>query len=136
MFVQFILRGLKTPVAFLLLLSLVYQCLGSLGVFAWYEVNRTSIVANLCINRDKPELHCNGKCILAQKLRNLDDSDRKETNQGTSGALKLEIPAFIVQYYRITPIDFGEKAIRRFPHALTPYSFLPDADVFRPPIAG
>lgn len=34
-----------------------------------YVVNQDYIAAYFCINKDKPKLHCNGKCYLAQKLQ-------------------------------------------------------------------
>jgi hypothetical protein len=33
------------------------------------------IAANLCENRDQPELHCEGKCVLMQKLNMVEDQD-------------------------------------------------------------
>ncbi len=41
-------------------------------VFAWYFSNYTYISTSLCSNLDLPELNCDGKCILAEKLRLLE----------------------------------------------------------------
>src|SRR5690606_37153780 len=114
---------LKTPTAIFLLLSLAYQCLGSLGVFVWYEANREYIATNWCIIRDKPLLHCNGQCILAQKLRNLDDSKNGEDNQGTTGMSKLEIPAFIPPHPLAAPLPPCENTNRPLTSCATRYLF-------------
>ena len=39
------------------------------GIVGNYLVQYNRYVTELCENRDKPELHCNGKCQLAQELK-------------------------------------------------------------------
>ncbi|WP_229239682.1 hypothetical protein [Echinicola soli] len=45
-----------------------------------YVLNKEYIAENLCINRDKPEMHCDGKCFLAEKLK--EAQDQKEQQPG------------------------------------------------------
>lgn len=33
-----------------------------------FTINRKYIIENFCINKDKPELKCDGKCFLMQKM--------------------------------------------------------------------
>ncbi len=33
-----------------------------------FYVNQDTIIAEKCINKDRPELHCNGKCYLKKEL--------------------------------------------------------------------
>lgn len=35
----------------------------------------------LCVNREKPELQCNGKCYLMKKLAEASDSDSEKGNE-------------------------------------------------------
>jgi len=126
---------LKTPAAIFVLFALAYQCLGSLGVFVWYGANREYIATNWCVNRDKPMLHCNGQCILAKKLRSLDDSGGREPHHGNTGMSKLEIPAFIPQYQVTTPTLPQESRRQPVDSYFMPYTYFFCADVFRPPIA-
>jgi len=44
------------------------QSFMGLGVLVWFEINETFIGENLCENRDKPGMHCNGSCVLKDKL--------------------------------------------------------------------
>ena len=37
-------------------------------VFGGFPTNQDFIAANLCVNRDRPELECNGKCQLIKTL--------------------------------------------------------------------
>jgi len=38
-------------------------------IVAHFYLNRAYITRNFCENRDKPQLHCNGKCQLRKKLQ-------------------------------------------------------------------
>jgi hypothetical protein len=65
-------------ISIVLFITLVFQCLCSLGVLAWFQANRSYIIAELCENRDKPAMHCNGQCVLMKKLKKLEDQQDKE----------------------------------------------------------
>lgn len=44
-------------------------------VVADYLLNRDYIAKVLCVNRDKPEMKCNGKCHLAKQLKKQDEAE-------------------------------------------------------------
>lgn len=46
-----------------------------------YQWNKAYISQNLCVNKSKPQLHCNGKCQLAKKL-----AEDESNNKPLSGA--------------------------------------------------
>ena len=46
-----------------------------------FELRKESIVKYYCENRNRPELHCDGKCYLAKKLKATQDSQEKEDIQ-------------------------------------------------------
>jgi hypothetical protein len=50
-------------------------------IFAGFELNKNYIVTKLCENRDKPWMHCNGKCYFMKKLKQAQDSDRNSERQ-------------------------------------------------------
>ncbi len=43
-----------------------------------FEIRRDYIVANLCENRDRPQLNCNGKCYLAKKIAFAKKQEQKQ----------------------------------------------------------
>ncbi len=43
-------------------------------------MNQNIIVAKLCENRDKPKLHCDGKCYLAKKIKIAEDEEKKNAS--------------------------------------------------------
>lgn len=50
-----------------------------LGVFLLFKMNQDQIAKELCINRNKPELACDGKCYLkAQLSKQNDQQDNQE----------------------------------------------------------
>lgn len=50
------------------------------SVILGYELNKDFIANTLCINRDKPEMLCNGKCYLMQELEKSTDSESAPAN--------------------------------------------------------
>ncbi len=52
-----------------------------LFVFAGFELNRNYIAESLCENRDKPQLHCNGKCYLMKKLQQAQEKQKQQEKE-------------------------------------------------------
>lgn len=46
-------------------------------LFVKYEFSKDYIIENYCVNKDKPELHCDGKCYLAKQLKAAEEQDGK-----------------------------------------------------------
>jgi hypothetical protein len=59
-----------------------------------YVVNYDYIVNVLCENKDKPEMHCNGKCHLTKELAK--EAGAEDKNPFNSKTSKTEIPQFII----------------------------------------
>lgn len=55
-----------------------------------FEIRRDYIVANLCENRNRPMLNCNGKCYLAKKMA---EAKKQEERQAESDYLSKLIAA-------------------------------------------
>lgn len=53
-----------------------------------YQMNKEEITLEFCINKDKPELRCDGKCHLAKKLEQ-EPSYSIEINQNSK---KVPVP--------------------------------------------
>ncbi|GAB3502962.1 hypothetical protein [Emticicia fontis] len=60
-------------------------------IFFSYEFNKTYIIENYCINKNRPQLHCDGKCYLAQQLQ---AAQEKEENQSKIVVYKLWLEIF------------------------------------------
>ena len=67
-----------------------------MGQLAYYELNIDTIIQKYCVNKDQPELQCNGKCYLSKQLQMLD-------SQGDDTSTNLVIEAFFPVYIQNFP---------------------------------
>lgn len=59
-------------------------------VYLDFELRKEHIINNLCENRFKPQLHCDGKCYLAKRLQKIaEDNAAKETQKHASHLKKM-----------------------------------------------
>lgn len=64
-----------------LLVILISSNFSWLFTYTGFELNQTYIAQNLCINRNKPELHCNGKCYLMKKFKQAEEKEKTHDKQ-------------------------------------------------------
>ncbi len=83
---------MKVFIAYLLFLAISVQLTGNLITVAAYEVNKEYIAKNLCINKNKPKSHCNGKCHLMKELQ-------KEEKKKDSPANSLKDKNETIQFF-------------------------------------
>jgi len=122
---------LKKIISFLLLIVLAFQCLGSMGVFVWFESNRSFIAANLCENRARPEMHCNGQCVLMKKLKALDE---KSSDKSLPQNVKYETFICLIQDQLTIPEQILIRAEHKYiTYYSAYYSFIHFKNNFRPP---
>jgi hypothetical protein len=71
--------SLKSHIALFLLVLVSIKTLLVPVVYLDFELRKDYIVQNLCENRFKPELHCDGKCYLAKTLTKI--AEEKAANE-------------------------------------------------------
>jgi hypothetical protein len=74
-----------------LFIIVLAQTFSSFITEADFYLNRDYIAKNLCVNRDKPMMHCNGKCYLAKKL-----NDEGKSQSPASKTERLDVTPFFV----------------------------------------
>ncbi len=70
--------------AYILLLGFILQTCSKQLIYTDYLVNKDFIASVLCINKNSPEKHCEGKCHLKKQL----DQDTKQ-QEGTGQKSKV-----------------------------------------------
>lgn len=75
-------ESVRKALAILLLFSLSVHCTGQLGIAVSWWLNQDYIARVLCINRDKPQLKCNGKCHLRKQLKAVAEHEKKQQPGG------------------------------------------------------
>lgn len=66
--------------ACILLSVFVLQIFSKGWVYISFLANKDYIAKNICENRAKPKLHCNGKCYLYKELKKADTREHSATN--------------------------------------------------------
>ncbi|WP_428329958.1 hypothetical protein [Mucilaginibacter sp.] len=72
---------LKRFTVLLLIASIVSANFSRLFIYAGFELNRNYIATKLCENRNKPWLHCNGKCYFMKKIKQAEEKERSDERQ-------------------------------------------------------
>ncbi|QQD14414.1 hypothetical protein [Sphingobacterium sp. UDSM-2020] len=122
---------MKRIISFLLLVSLAYQCLGSMGVFVWFESNRSYIAKELCENRARPQMHCNGQCVLMKKLKALEE---KSSDKSLPQNAKHETFLCVMQEWLVMPESISIQLVNKYvAYYKAYYSFIHFKNNFRPP---
>lgn len=77
---------MQKVVLYILLIATLLPSISPWGTIMYYNANKAYIARVLCENRDKPQLHCDGKCYLAKKLKAQQDRQDKETTRRVQNA--------------------------------------------------
>ncbi len=102
------------------------------SITANFLINQDFIAANLCENRDKPELHCNGKCVLMQKLNLSEDKSREPVR--IPEMLRFEISSFLYSDYQFNlSLISGESFTSVLPYSDRFVKRIYPHDIFHPP---
>lgn len=110
-----------------------YMVFRPLIPLAEYAVNYDYIVNTLCVNKSKPEIHCNGKCYLSKELAKTNDSESSPLQKTKNTGQKI-LDIYILP--DITEISVTEKKLFfnfNFIYE-TAYSFLFLKSIFKPPV--
>lgn len=97
----------KRHISLFLLLLISFKTLVVPFVYLDFELRKKYIVHNLCENRYKPQLHCDGKCYLAKQLQKAAEGHARDDAQKQSDSAKRVIQ----EVFEETPLDFSFNSI-------------------------
>ena len=123
---------LKRGLSILLLISLISSSFSRLFVYAGFELNQKYIAENLCVNRYRPAMDCNGKCYLKKQVEKADENEKKALEKNNT--LHFEVSFFQQpsQPTFIEPMIFGDIK-SSFPRYIYRYGSSYIDSIFRPP---
>ena len=99
--------------------------------FIEYEINKKYIAEVLCENKDKPMMHCNGKCHLKKQLKKANDIPE---NEPLSVPVISNIKELVTVLYERKPFSLKQKdIIKTIVPYLINYYFLFESRIFHPP---
>lgn len=119
---------LRKAVSILLILAMSIQCLYRLGLVTWFEMNREYVATVLCINKAKPEMHCNGQCYLKKEIQKSESKQTVPVNSRDNS----EFQFFVVEDFSID-FEAHTSLVRRHTPYLVNSTRHSVNDKFRPP---
>jgi hypothetical protein len=120
----------KQYTACLLLLSVLLQTFSKAVIYVDFYANQDYIARTLCENRDKPMLHCCGRCQLRKRLARQDNQDKDNPEKKDNeihytlfykAVATLELSCLPADPLRHISIPYDIRLVRR------------SSDIFHPP---
>lgn len=102
-----------------------------------YATNYNYITKVLCINKDKPKLHCNGKCHLMKELAKASESEKPiHSNKKDNSKQEVEILFFqdlitlvATQFFFHSKTTIGDNYANLYFHTVSCSVFHPPAKI-------
>jgi hypothetical protein len=118
---------LRNTVILILLVSLMTETFNKGFIIVEFLANRKYISENLCVNKNKPQMHCCGKCQLSKRMsqENKKDSNLPERKRIDEVLFCNEINPFRFEAEAVNDI----KLSRLDPISISYYY----SDIFHPP---
>ena len=121
----------KKLTAICLLIALIGSGFSQVAVYAGFQLNQDYIAKNLCVNRNRPEMHCNGRCYLMSKLKQVNEKEKKQAARDNLNRMETSF------LQRACTISFKAPVtalvVTNFPHYQYTYCSQYITTVFRPP---
>lgn len=77
------MKFIAVPILILLLMT---QTFSKWFVLMSFKLNQDYIAKNICENRYRPQMHCNGNCVLMKKMK---QEEKQEQNAPAPGKVQL-----------------------------------------------
>eukprot|EP01037_Dinobryon_pediforme_P014797 gene14797-14929_t len=79
----------------ILLAALIGTNCSRFFVIAGFELNQKYIADNLCVNKSRPWMHCNGHCYFMKKIRDAQEKEKKQEKADQKNLFQEALPATI-----------------------------------------
>ncbi|MET3128149.1 hypothetical protein ABID42_003268 [Arcicella rosea] len=118
---------------YFLLLVLNLPLFSRMGVVVYFQANKAYIAKVLCVNKNRPSLHCDGKCYLAKKLKAAEEREHKQTAERLEKMPEIQLfcPFGNLNFSKISFIELLRKA-SNFAFLANPVAGMLKG-IFRPP---
>ncbi|RYG18273.1 MAG: hypothetical protein EOO07_09310 [Chitinophagaceae bacterium] len=118
----------KKFIAIFLLFGILSNCLSFWVLSTSYALNKSYIATVLCTNKAKPELHCEGKCFMDIKLKELEQKNKQAQEN-----LKRAVETVAPNSTSLLASIFGTVCAQPFPYYLPKDLTSTQASIFQPP---
>ena len=122
---------MKSCFAYLLAALVLLQTFSRELLVVDFALNRATITARFCVNKARPQLHCDGKCYFAKKLKQQEERENKAPSPLKE---RLEmLPAAFGGWQAPVVRPVARVAVRYAPWVVGHYT-APLGAVFHPPL--
>lgn len=121
---------MKPILVSILLMLVLTQTFSRWFVLIEYELNKEFIAKNLCINKSKPQLHCNGKCQMMKKLA---EDEKQNAPANTNTKIKVQEVSCTDTLPEIGIKAFEEGSLHHYSCYLIAKYASPFSSIFHPP---
>lgn len=97
-----------------------------------FKINQDYIAKNLCENRDKPIMECNGRCDLIKKLKQAEKDEQKQLAQNLKEKSDILYCHNLTNSNIATQVYYFDKRQSVFTYKFQYFSSYHN-DIFRPP---
>jgi len=117
-----------------LIMLVLTQAFSKWFVVFEYNANRNYIANNLCVNKSKPKMHCNGKCQMMKRLA--DEEKQNSSNSNIPSKIKVQEVFFSDEINKVMLplLAFVTSCYNEEPPILKHNS--PISSIFHPPAIG
>lgn len=122
---------MKPVFAYLLAALVLLQTFSRELLVVDYALNRATITARFCVNKARPELHCDGKCYFAKQLKKQEERESKSASP-LKGRLEMLPAAF--SGWQPQPLNPVARVGLRYGRLVPGRYAAPLSAVFRPPL--
>ncbi|WP_157976877.1 hypothetical protein [Taibaiella helva] len=106
---------MRVPVIIVLIAALLTQSLSKGIIVLSYFTNKRAY-ERYCVNKARPQLHCDGKCQMAKKIKAEEERDQKDPLKSTASETVLILQDHFV---RIQPVYLPlALKVNIFPYAI------------------
>ncbi|GAB3967096.1 hypothetical protein GCM10028806_08790 [Spirosoma terrae] len=123
---------MRNALIYFLLFATLLPTVSPWGIIAHYQLNKKYIARVLCQNRDKPQLHCDGQCYLAKRLKAQQDKQDKETTERVQNTPAIQLFCSDCFAFACTPNWWVGHDRTVFTYLIPIYT-APQSAVFHPP---
>jgi hypothetical protein len=106
----------RIPVIIILVLAILTQSMSKGIILLSYFTNKQAY-EKYCVNKARPQLHCDGKCQMAKKIKAEEERDQKDP---LKNSLSSEVTMINENHFVSIQPEFIALPIRKdiFPHSI------------------
>jgi hypothetical protein len=112
---------MRTVLVYIWLIATILPTFSQWGTIAYYQINKEYITRVLCQNRDKPQLHCDGHCYLAKKLKAQQEKEDRQTSERVQNLPALQLFASPLASFQFLSRPFLQNQQLHFPYHFATY---------------